>query len=335
MRVKRVRLFAMAAFFLFVHLGMAACSSSQEGQGDEVTVDETNQEGGNEAAAQGDAGNDAVSVEGDNAAAAEAPAGAENTAPVEDNMAVADSQATTTDGEMQDIINSGAADQAAAPAEAAPADAVPAEAAPADAVAAVPAPAEAVPAAAPVAAPAEGAPAAAPVAAAVAGVGIPEMGSKMPYIVQPGDTLGKIAGKIYGDQTKWKQIADLSNVTNPNRIYPGDVVYYQLTQEAVAFATSYESAPRAEIQAASGDTLFNISSKVLGSPMQWRSIWRENGHIDSPDQISAGTTVYYVDHGAVKSAMEEVKSANSTAQVEAARSDDFAGALIAFFSSMS
>jgi nucleoid-associated protein YgaU len=61
-----------------------------------------------------------------------------------------------------------------------PAGLLPAEAAPVDAA---PAPAEA-----------------APVASAPAGSGLPEMNSKMPYIVQPGDTLGTIAKKIFPRQ---------------------------------------------------------------------------------------------------------------------------------------
>jgi nucleoid-associated protein YgaU len=333
MRLRKARLFTVAALCLFVHLGLAGCSTSQEEQGDpEVSVEETTQDGGEAAAVEGntDVGDPAA------AAASDTTEMPENT-PVENTVsdAAVANNATTTDSEMQDIINSGAAQNAAPVADAAPPadmaaplEATPAEVAPvadaappANAVAAIPAPETAAPVAAP--------------AAIGGGVNVPEMGSKMPYVVQPGDTLARIATKVYGDAAKWKQIASLTNITNPNRIYPGDVVYYQLAPETVAFANSYESAPRNEVKAEAGDTLFKISSKVLGSPIHWRSIWRENGHIDTPDTIEPGTTIYFVDHAGLKSAMNQVKSVNTVKTKSVEKPLAFSGAVMALFGSMS
>ena len=70
--------------------------------------------------------------------------------------------------------------------------------------------------------------------------GLPELGSKMSYIVQKGDSLVKIA-TIYGNPTKWTEIANFTGLANPKLIYPGDVVYYQLTDQTLAFASAYES----------------------------------------------------------------------------------------------
>ena len=67
--------------------------------------------------------------------------------------------------------------------------------------------------------------------------GLPELGSKMSYIVQSGDTLANIAEKIYGDREKWREIAEFTGMANPNRIYPGDVIYYQLTDQTMAFSS--------------------------------------------------------------------------------------------------
>jgi nucleoid-associated protein YgaU len=138
--------------------------------------------------------------------------------------------------------------------------------------------------------------------------GLPELGSKMSYIVQPGDTLVAIAQKIYGDGNQWTEIANFTGLANPRLIYPGDVVYYQLTQQTQGFASAYEAAPRSEIQVQSGDTLSTIAGRVLGDPSLWKMIWRQNDNIDNPDLLTAGTTIFYVDQGVIGSAVEIFKN---------------------------
>ncbi|MBF0441082.1 MAG: LysM peptidoglycan-binding domain-containing protein [Oligoflexales bacterium] len=134
--------------------------------------------------------------------------------------------------------------------------------------------------------------------------GLPELGSKMSYIVQKGDNLATIAKKIYGDMSKWKEIANFTGITNPKLIYPGDVVYYQLTEQTMAFATSYESVTRSEVVVKQGDTLSTIAKRVLGSSQNWKIIWRQNDNIDNPDSLTAGTVIYYVASGATTSSID-------------------------------
>lgn len=43
------------------------------------------------------------------------------------------------------------------------------------------------------------------------------------YTVKKGDTLWNIAKKELGDGTRYKEIAKLNNIANPNKIYPGQV----------------------------------------------------------------------------------------------------------------
>lgn len=129
------------------------------------------------------------------------------------------------------------------------------------------------------------------------GGGLPERGSKMSYIVEQGDTLGKIASKIYGSTGKWKEIADFSGLLKPSLIYPGDVVYYQLTEATAAFASAYENLPRSEVEVQKGDTLSSIALRVLGSTKHWKSIWRHNDNINNPDRLKEGTVLYYVEPG--------------------------------------
>jgi hypothetical protein len=46
------------------------------------------------------------------------------------------------------------------------------------------------------------------------------------YVVKKGDTLWKIAGKVYGNPLKWPRIyrANKDKIKNPNRIYPNQVL---------------------------------------------------------------------------------------------------------------
>jgi nucleoid-associated protein YgaU len=133
------------------------------------------------------------------------------------------------------------------------------------------------------------------------GPGLPELGSKMSYIVQKGDTLAKIAARIYGDSNKWTEIANFTGLANPRLIYPGDVVYYQLTEQSMQFASSYESMQRSEVQIQQGDTLATIAGRVFGNSSLWKLIWRHNDMIDNPDRLTAGTTLYYVDPASMAS----------------------------------
>ncbi len=153
-----------------------------------------------------------------------------------------------------------------------------------------------------------------------AGPGLPEIGSKMPYIVQAGETLGMIAAKIYGVQSKWRDISKLTGLVNPNRIYPGDLVYYQLTDEAVAFASSYENATRGEITVNAGDTLASVARQIYGTNAKWKELWRHNDQINNPDVLTAGQVVYYVAAGALAS-NDKVEKSASELSVEVASLD--------------
>lgn len=137
--------------------------------------------------------------------------------------------------------------------------------------------------------------------------GLPELGSKMSYIVQKGDTLAKIATKIYGDPKRWVEIAEFTGIANPRLIYPGDVVYYQLTEQTQAFASGYESVSRSEVQVMAGDTLSTIAGRVLGSSSNWKAIWRLNDTVVHPDRLEVGSTLYYVEPGMLTAAVETAK----------------------------
>ncbi|KAB8038885.1 LysM peptidoglycan-binding domain-containing protein [Silvanigrella paludirubra] len=115
----------------------------------------------------------------------------------------------------------------------------------------------------------------------------------LPYYVQAGDNLGKISKKIYGDLKSWKKIAEINKIVDANKIYAGDVIYYQLDDKTKMFAEKYENAPRAKIIVKKGDTLSHISKAVFGRSKDWRVLWKENPQIANPDRIKEGTAVYF------------------------------------------
>jgi nucleoid-associated protein YgaU len=316
MRLRVGRHFGVAALYLLMHLGGGAgCSSSDEGEedieateegaedaeGEEVAEGEEgaveNAEGeGQQVAENAEQGNEYAEGEGEEVAeegySEEATEEvADETAEVTEEM-VDESASGETEEDLKEII-SDINSQAAPMEEMAATDAT---AAPTDAAASAPVDAGMTPDAATAAAPQQSAP--------VGGV-LPEMGSKMPYVVRPGDTLGKIAQRIYGDISKWRMIQQLTGLNNPSKIYPGDVVYYQLSPEASNFARTYESLPRQEVVAAEGDTLASIAAKVLGSSRHWKEIWRQNDSIDNPDVITPGQTIYYINPQAMASFMSD------------------------------
>lgn len=125
------------------------------------------------------------------------------------------------------------------------------------------------------------------------GTNLPEMGSRLTYVVVKGDTLGKISEMIYGDKSRWRDLAAWSGFANPHLIYPGNLVYYQYNEQSAAFAQKYEGRSKAEVVVQAGDTLSTIAARVYGNPSDWVIIWRYNGHIANPDQIEIGQKIHY------------------------------------------
>lgn len=310
MRSRLRRLLGVSALLLF-GLGQAACSGQQqEEEGLEVSE---NQAAENDAAP---AENQAANEEGGEANNQQA-AEENNEAGNEEGGEQAAEGGNGTENDLQEIITD-MNGQEAAPAEGDPAalqqNGVAQAAAPVNTPAAAPV-ADAAAAAAPASPTLPFQPGGSP-----AGTGLPEMGSKMAYVVEQGDTLAKISQRIYGTPGRWNELATLSGITTPSRIYPGDLVYYTLDEGAVNFAQAYEAVQRSEEQIKPGDTLETIASRVYGNSKGWRSIWRHNDKIDNPD-ILAGTTVYYVPKGAAMAAVKLMKKAELAKIAKATKAD--------------
>ena len=163
--------------------------------------------------------------------------------------------------------------------------------------------------------------------AAVEGSSLPEMGAKLTYVIKKGDTLGDIAQNIYGDKSKWRDLARWSGFSNPHLIFPGNLVYYQYTEQSAAFAQKYESQPKAEVVVQAGDSLSGISARVYGDPTHWVIIWRYNGHIANPDRIEVGQVITYPQQGylSVEHNTDDSKvgnNSNAKTEVETADQDE-------------
>lgn len=295
-------LLVTVAAMVFIGASFTACSSTGEGEELDPTV----------AAAPAEAG--------ENGAIAEGEAPVNNEGGVVANGEAAPSENAAAGNELQNLVQDGASNAAGTPSEAnagapaaagedpfaaaantaapepVPADAgvaaadpfqpapeaPPAEVAPESSIAPVPAEVAAAPAVAESPAPVE-----------VRGGVLPEMGTKMPYYIQRGDTLALIAQKIYGNKNKWKSLAEENNIKDPSLIYAGDVVLYTLSENTKGFAEKYESAPVQTVKVAQGDSLSTIAEKVLGNAGEWRTLWKANPQIKNPDVISAGMVLNY------------------------------------------
>jgi len=308
MRIKWSRHLVMATLFLVAHFGAVGCSSTGSEEGDTEAVEENVSEDGAGNAATAEEGNVPAANTALNNGQADSSGGdvvvAEEAAPAADSAAGNPAAGgNSTEGDLQSIISEmNGANPAATGGNAAASAPANAEAAVADAGAP----------AAEAAAPASQAAAAPATPAAPSVVGLPEMGAKMAYVVQQGDTLSKIAARVYGDMKRWRELADLTGVANPSRIYPGDVIYYVLDDSSKSFAQTYESLRRGVTTVQAGETLATISKRIYGKHRNWKSIWRQNDVIDDPDNLTPGTTIYFVNQDQLSAALKKSDSVKMT-----------------------
>lgn len=119
------------------------------------------------------------------------------------------------------------------------------------------------------------------------------------YVIRKGDSLSKIAKKVFGDLHKWKDIAGMNAfIKNPNLIFPGDVIAIKAsTGESQSFAKNYnakvETTKVTEI-VQKGDTLEKIAKRSLGDGSGWKYIWHLNhSAIPNPNRLKVGTKLYF------------------------------------------
>lgn len=135
----------------------------------------------------------------------------------------------------------------------------------------------------------------------------PAPAAERKYKVVSGDSLAKIAKQFYGDETKFKVIADANKIGSPYALKPGqelvipEVAGTQATPKPPATGTTPKpttgAAPKtADAGAAkthkvvAGDTLSKISKHYYGTDAKWKQIYEANkSKMKSPDDIQVGT----------------------------------------------
>ena len=109
------------------------------------------------------------------------------------------------------------------------------------------------------------------------------------YTVKKGETLMLVAFNIYGDYARWREIANMNNITSGN-ISEGMVLNY--TMPATKFTWNPKGLPHLIKR---GETLGSISQEKYNTRSKWRLIYDNNRPmIKDPNLIFAGFTLYYI-----------------------------------------
>lgn len=115
------------------------------------------------------------------------------------------------------------------------------------------------------------------------------------YTVAAGDTLSKIALKMYGDRKFWRKIyADNKDVLkNPNRIYVGQKLTLYFDQDETQNQSDADSTVKANTYVIKpGDTLWKIATKLYKKGYYWKNIYEANRKtIKSPEKIRVGQMI--------------------------------------------
>jgi len=103
------------------------------------------------------------------------------------------------------------------------------------------------------------------------------------YTVQPGDTLSKIASRLYGNAGKYPVIFEANRevIKDPNLIYPGQILRIIKPPVVQAASDNYTVKP--------GDTLSKIAKEFYGDARKYSIIFEANRDIlKDPNIIHPG-----------------------------------------------
>jgi|GEM_PF-1085086 len=104
------------------------------------------------------------------------------------------------------------------------------------------------------------------------------------YEIKSGDTLAGIADEVYGRKMKYKKLQTYNKqlIKNPNRIFAGFTIFYDITEKEVAEA----EARRAERAAGGGDSPPSAISPPVDSSPAPKNVATDNSAVQGPS--SAG-----------------------------------------------
>lgn len=119
--------------------------------------------------------------------------------------------------------------------------------------------------------------------------------SSRTYIVQAGDTLGRIAERFYGNAALYEQLARVNNIKNPDLIFPGQIitiprdltVAYDYQNNEAVVVPAYEEERTYTVSF--GDKLDCIVKKLYGvNDRELVNQFATWNNIPDPNRINAG-----------------------------------------------
>jgi len=120
--------------------------------------------------------------------------------------------------------------------------------------------------------------------------------SGLVYVVESGDSMGRIAQKLTGSSGRWPELARANpRITDPNKIYPGQ----RLTLPASWVTTATPAAPPPAVAppgvtegrtytVKSGDTMTSIARAFTGDGRRWPELASSNPRVTDPNKIYVG-----------------------------------------------
>ncbi|MEO0587716.1 MAG: LysM peptidoglycan-binding domain-containing protein [Planctomycetota bacterium] len=118
------------------------------------------------------------------------------------------------------------------------------------------------------------------------------------YAVQRGDTLSSIAVRLFGDESKWVDIAQANPTIDPIRLRIGQELKLPAASAQPASddrAADAVEAPRAELRHTiqSGENLSSIAQRYYGKAARWRALFNANRDVlgNNPNAIRAGMVI--------------------------------------------
>lgn len=114
------------------------------------------------------------------------------------------------------------------------------------------------------------------------------------YIVMPGDTLGKIAKRLYGSAKMYKKLASQNQMADPNKIFPGDKIKFSAKHAVKKFKNgSGQVAKTTKIKR--GESLSKVAERLYGQSDYWRMLWKYNiSSVPNPNRVSVGQSLSYI-----------------------------------------
>lgn len=116
------------------------------------------------------------------------------------------------------------------------------------------------------------------------------------YTIQSGDTLWKIAVKYLGTGDNWTKIYEdnKSVISDPNKIFEGQVIVIRITPSDVATTTISAATTTVgnTYTVKTGDSLWKIAKEIYGAGWKWKKIYNANQSVvSSPESIYAGQVI--------------------------------------------